>query len=217
MKKIVISALIAAVMVSGVSADEIAEFSKITKDILNPLEMVVGVGYGQINKGVGSASLIAEINNRSVENINNLNVKGEVGVDFTEIEAKAYFSMPLNQTLAIPNVFLGAGYLSIDSSSALVKNNPLDPEATQVGSSKEKGRYAVLGFGQFLPLGEEKLEWNIGYRLGQVEGITSSFGVSKKFGQDLDYLELGLKVSYDQIRHDGGNIDRFAVYGTVTF
>lgn len=222
MKKISIVAAAVAIFTSGVSADE-----TLFSDILNSLQtqtVLVGEGYADTD-GVGGATFLLENDSKFLSDqipLKHFGISGEVGKNFYSISEKNYFGTGSIEP------YIGVGYLSAESTSE--NSGGCAPEMMFGGvclpeseilpygeNISEKGGFGVAGLSDSIEIETAKVMIDLGYRFGDVNGLTASIGVSGKFAPEFFQNSFGLKLAYDQIVSDKENIDRFAVYATASF
>jgi hypothetical protein len=135
--------------------------------------------------------------------------------------SKNYFGLSLKAKVlpVINSSYTGVGYISADGKDKTIAGNEYDPHASTgtINYITKQGFFGVVGFQDDLTVDGVKVSGDIGYRIGEVNGPAASIALSKKFGPEFYSQTLGLKVGFEQIKHDVEDINRMAIYGTLTF
>lgn len=210
MKKVTIAAIAAMVLVTGASADILAD----TAASLDKGYVELGAGYASTD-GTGSAALSI------AGTFSNVQLSAETSTNYFGGTAKAF---------VIPDIYVGGGYLrakghtptecTVNSLSGVTTCVPAggtglgDPEAVAVSDSfTEKGAFAIVGTAGVFGMGGSEIVGDIGYRFGTISGPVGSLGVFTKIGEQ----KMGVKIGIEQIKSDVKDIDRVGVFGVISF
>lgn len=222
MKKVTLAAMAAMVLVTtGATAGTLENATELAVSSMQRVSTTVGTGFADTDN-VGGAGIMVNFSSTEDRSGIGWSLSGEASKNYYSATAKTSW---LNA--AIADVYVGGGYLSADGSTstnggcsvAQQMSGTCYPEDT-IGTTQnftEKGGFGILGLSKTFDLTGTKLIADAGYRFGGVEGPVASVGVSKKFGNEFWSKEFGLKIGVEQIKSDVENIDRAAIYGTVSF
>lgn len=223
MKKVTIAAMAAMVLVTtGAMAGTLEDTTELAVSSMQRVTTTVGTGFANTGSAGGIGGII---NFSSTEDTSVIgwSIGGETSKNYYSTTAKTSW-----HNVALADVYVGGGYLSAKGSVSMGGvcsveqqiNGTCLAESTAQGSTQnftEKGGFGIVGLSKTFDLTGTKVIADAGYRFGGVEGPVASVGVSKKFGNDFWSKEFGLKIGYEQIKSNVENIDRVAMYGTVSF
>lgn len=202
MKKVTVAAMAAMVLVtSAIAADEQGALLANTNGVFT-----VGAGFAN-TESAGSPALM--LNYVQIDDIALLNADLETSKNYLG------FSLKSNVLPAINSSYAGVGYISADGQDKTIASDGYAPASTK--HVTEQGVFGVVGFQDNFNVDGVKVSGDIGYRIGDINGPTASIALSKKFGPDFYSQTLGLKVGFEQLKNADENINRMAVYGTLTF
>jgi hypothetical protein len=227
MKKVMLAAMAGMVLVSGASANvEMDNYLSgladgISNGFIENAAVTVGAGWANTDAHGGAGFVLNLSSAPSKE------VYSKVDVQISE----RYFAVTDIAALNLDGMvdpYLGFGYLKAEGVATTgggcapgsMFNGTCLPEDVAPQSSeviKENGFFGTVGVSEQFVVDGITAGLQAGYRFGAVEGPVAGATFSKKIGSETGFQALGLMVNFEQIKNDKEDIDRVAVYGTVTF
>lgn len=216
MKKVTIATMAAMVLVTtGATAGTLENATELAVSSMQRATTTVGTGFTNTDSTGGLAGIVSFSSAEDTSNIG-WSLSGEASKNYHSATAKTSWI-----NVALADIYVGGGYLNAkghtSSGGCSVEQQVNGTCLATTQNFTEKGGFGIIGLSKKFDLAGTKVIADAGYRFGGVEGPVASVGVSKKFGNEFWSKEFGLKVGYEQIKSDIENIDRVAMYGTLSF